>query len=244
MTIRQACAFTALTACACGISTAAMAQSAGSFTVNAGWFHLAPQDSSKPLTVSALGTSTTVANTGASVSNANTAGLTLNYFVTDHISVEGVFGYPPKMKLNGQGRLSSLGELGTANEWSPTLLVKYNFFKPEAKFRPYLGAGVSYVWYSNVKLSGQMANGAFLAAQSPLLVGKTSADLSSSFAPVINAGASYKFDKHWSIGASVSYMWLNTDATLTTQSAVGTVTSKTRLRVNPLVTFVSVGYTF
>lgn len=89
-----------------------------------------------------------------------------------------------------------------------------------------------------------MANGAFLAAQSPLLVGKTSADLSSSFAPVINAGASYKFDKHWSIGASVSYMWLNTDATLTTQSAVGTVTSKTRLRVNPLVTFVSVGYTF
>ncbi|CAH2793218.1 MAG: Outer membrane protein W precursor [uncultured Caballeronia sp.] len=38
------------------ISTAAHAQSAGDVVANLGWFHLSPQDSSKPLTVSALGT--------------------------------------------------------------------------------------------------------------------------------------------------------------------------------------------
>ncbi|WP_347555864.1 OmpW family outer membrane protein [Robbsia sp. KACC 23696] len=244
MKIRQACAFATLSACACAVSTTASAQSAGSFTINAGWFHLAPQDSSRPLSVSALGQTATVPNTGATISNADTAGLTLGYFITDHISVEGVFGYPPKMRLYGEGNLSPLGKLGTANEWSPTLLVKYNFFKPEAKFRPYLGAGVSYVWYSNVKLSQQMSNGAFLAARSPLLVGKTNADLSSSFAPVLNAGLTYNINKHWSIGASVSYLFLSTNATLTTQSAVGTVTSKTRLKIDPIVTFLSVGYTF
>lgn len=244
MKIRQACAFAALTACASGFSTMAFAQAAGSFTVNAGWFHLMPQDSSRPLSVTALGATQTVPNTGASVSNADTGGLTLSYFVTDHISVEGVLGYPPTMKLNGQGNLAALGQLGTAKEWSPTLLFKYNFFKPEAKIRPYLGAGVSYVWYSDVSLSQQMSNGAFLASRSRLLVGQTKADLSSSFAPVLNAGLTYQFDKHWSIGASVSYMFLSTNATLTTQSALGTVTSKTRVRVNPLVTFLSVGYTF
>ena len=33
----------------------AHAQSAGQWVVNAGWMHLAPQDSSQPLTVNALG---------------------------------------------------------------------------------------------------------------------------------------------------------------------------------------------
>jgi outer membrane protein len=46
------------------ISTVAHAQSAGDVVANLGWFHLSPQDSSKPLTVSALGTSTTETGTG------------------------------------------------------------------------------------------------------------------------------------------------------------------------------------
>lgn len=239
MKIRHACAFAVLTTCAC---SGAFAQSAGSVTINAGWFHLAPQDSSDPLTVTALGTSTVSTGSSASVKNANTVGLTLTYFVTDNISVEGVFGYPPKMKLDGGGTLSSLGQIGSAQEWSPTLLLKYNFGKPNATFRPYMGAGVSYVWYSNVKLSSTVAGGGFLP--SPVLRGNTTADLSSSFAPVLNAGLTYRINQHWSLGASLSYMILRTNATLTTQSAVGTVQSKTRLRVNPLITFLSVGYTF
>lgn len=40
-------AFTVTTALL--ISSVAQAQSAGDFVVNLGWFHIAPQDSSKPL---------------------------------------------------------------------------------------------------------------------------------------------------------------------------------------------------
>ena len=47
------------------VSTAAQAQSAGDFVAGFGWFHLAPQDSSEPLTVNALGTSVTKTGTGA-----------------------------------------------------------------------------------------------------------------------------------------------------------------------------------
>jgi outer membrane protein len=228
------------------ISTAAHAQSAGDVVANLGWFHLAPQDSSKPLTVSALGTSTTETGTGASVDNADTFGLTATYFITDHIAATAVLGVPPKFSLSGSGALSSLGQIGTAYEWSPTLLLKYYFNDAQSRLRPYLGAGGSYVWYSGVKLSSAMSSGSFLYSSSygTALEGPTTAKLSSSFAPVINAGLSYNIDKHWSVDASLSYMWLSTRATLTTQSKLGTVTSSTKIKLNPIISFVSVGYRF
>ncbi|WP_109479805.1 OmpW family outer membrane protein [Paraburkholderia sp. C35] len=226
--------------------TAAHAQSAGSFVANVGWFHLAPQSSSQPFSINALGSTTTASGSGASVDGSDTVGLTAAYFVTDHIAVEGVFGIPPKFTLDGTGTLAGLGELGKAYEWSPTLLLKYYFNDAQAHFRPYLGAGAAYVWYSGVKLSSAMSSGAFLYSSTTgsLLEGPTSAKLSNSFAPVINAGFTYNFDKHWSAGVSLSYMWLSTRATLTTHSSVGTVTSTSKLHIDPIVSFVSVGYRF
>ena len=58
------------------MSAVAHAQSAGDFVVNVGWFHFAPQDSSQPLTVNALGSSVTAAGTGASIADNDTLGLT------------------------------------------------------------------------------------------------------------------------------------------------------------------------
>jgi len=60
----------------------------------------------------------------------------------------------------------------------------------------------------------------------------------------VNAGLSYNFTKHWSAAFSVSYMWLSARATLTTNSAVGQVKSESKLKLDPIVTFLSVGYTF
>jgi outer membrane protein len=239
-----ACA--ALAALGVAGASGAHAQSAGSLQVNAGWMHFAPQDSSGAFNVTALGQTQQRAGSGASVSNADTFGLTLQYFVTDHIAAEAVMGVPPKFHLDGEGTLSPLGELGTAKEWSPTILLKYYFMDAQSKFRPYLGAGASYVWFSDVKLSSQMASGAFLYTPQTgtALTGPTSAHISSSFAPVVNGGMSYNFNKHWSASFSVSYMWLSARATLTTNSAVGTVRSESKIKLDPIVTFLSVGYTF
>ncbi|MCA7941967.1 OmpW/AlkL family protein [Burkholderia cepacia] len=227
-------------------TTTAHAQSAGDLVVNAGWFHFALQDSSRPLTVSAFGTSATVAGTGASVDDSDTFGLTATYFITDHIAAGAALGIPPKYRLTGTGSLSALGRIGSAYEWSPALLLKYFFNDATSKFRPYLGAGASYVWFSGVKLEPATASGAFLYSPTfgHALEGPTTARLSSSFAPVINAGLSYNINKHWSVDASLSYMWLSSRATLTTQSPRGVVTSSTELKLNPVVSFVSVGYRF
>ena len=239
-----ACA--ALSAMSMAAVTSAHAQSAGDIQVSAGWMHFAPQDSSGPFNVTALGQTVTKQGASASVSDADTFGLTLQYFVTDHIAVEAVTGVPPKFHLNGEGTLGPLGELGTAREWSPTLLLKYYFLSAQSKFRPYVGAGASYVWFSDVKLSQQMANGAFLYSPQTgtALTGPTSVHIGSSFAPVVNAGLSYNFTKHWSAAFSVSYMWLSARATLTTNSAVGQIKSESKLKLDPIVTFLSVGYTF
>ncbi|WOD17721.1 OmpW/AlkL family protein [Paraburkholderia kirstenboschensis] len=226
------------------MTTAAHAQSAGSFFVSTGWFHLAPQSSSQPLRVTSIGgspTDITEANTGASLGSADTIGVTAGYFVTDHIAAEFVIGYPPTFDLNGTGSLEQFGKLGQAKQWSPTLLFKYYFNAPTATFRPYLGIGVSRIWFTDEKIT----NGAF---QSNVLHGPTSVTTDSSWEPVFNAGFTYAFNQHWFAGVSVSYLPLSTTAKLNTQAQtpVGTlnVQSQTKIKLNPIVTYVNIGYRF
>ena len=142
----------ALAATAALASGSALAQQAGNWQVGAGWLHFAPQDSSKPLTFTAP-VPAVVPGSGASVGSSDTLGLNLTYFVDSHWAVEGVIGIPPKFKLDGKGTLGPVGELGEARQWSPTVLAKYYFNDGDAKFRPFVGLGATYVWYSDVKLT-------------------------------------------------------------------------------------------
>ncbi|MBK1823738.1 OmpW/AlkL family protein [Burkholderia orbicola] len=224
----------------------AHAQSAGQWVVNAGWSHFAPQGSADPLTVNALGQSQVMTGSGGEIASGDTFGLTATYFLTDHIAATTVMGFPPTWHLNGAGTLSGFGELGTARAWSPAIIFNYYFGQPNARFRPYLGAGVTYTWFSNIKLSNPVSTGQiyFSPTVGTALEGPTSVSLSNSFAPVVNGGLTYNIDSHWSINASVAYSWVSTRATLTTRSSVGTVTSTSKFRVNPIVTFLSIGYRF
>ncbi|MET3497561.1 OmpW/AlkL family protein [Variovorax boronicumulans] len=226
-------------------SGCAFAQNAGDWVAGAGWFHLSPQDSSKPLTVTAP-VQSVLQGSGASVKDSDTLGLSLAYFIDSHWAVEGVLGVPPKFKLEGKGTLARVGELGEARQWSPTVLVKYNFNEGNDAFRPFVGLGATYVWYSDVKLTPNL-QGALASQfrQSPYAV-NTTAKLDSSFAPVLNAGVSYQLDKHWGLSFSVSYIPLKTKAKLTTTSVTGlpVARSEASLKLNPIVTFLSATYRF
>jgi outer membrane protein len=234
---------TGITALVCA-STAAHAQSAGSFFVTTGWFHIAPQDSSDPLKETSIGgtpVDISVPNTGAGLKSADTAGFTLGYFVTDHIAAEAVMGIPPKFDLQGEGSFSRYGKIGSAKQWSPTLLFKYYFREPTAKFRPYVGMGVTYTWFSDEKITNtDFENG--------VLHGPTDVSTDRSWAPVLNAGFVYNFTDHWFAGFSFSYVPLTVTAKLNSQAAtpVGTLNLKTeaKIRLNPIVTYLNVGYRF
>jgi outer membrane protein len=251
------------------VSVSAHAQHAGDSVVGAGFAQIQTQDKSKPLTLTGgsrnLGP---VPNTGASVSNESTLELTYSYFLTDHLAVTGVGGIPPRFSLSGGGVLSSPGinPVATAKQWSPALLLRYYFNDSDAAFRPFVGGGAAYVWYSDIRLNQGLTNtlvGGVLqrdlpaGALPPSAIGqvaqasRTSASLSRSVAPILSMGANYKLDKQWSVTASLSYVHLRTKADLRTTvplpAAAGgtrTVSSSTKLRLDPLVGYVSVNYMF
>lgn len=237
-------------------SGAAFAQQAGDNVINLGWFHLSPQTSSKPLTVTgssvpgvAAALNSSLGNTGASVDDSDTVGLTFAHFFTDNIAVEAVTGIAPKFRLYGKGSLALAngGSLASANQWSPALLLKYYFGKAGDTWRPFVGIGASYFWYSNVQLTPGFQQ---LAGYSLTVggTGTTTAKLTNSWAPVFNAGLNFNMDKHWTLAFSVSYIPVSTTAKITTTGtgAYGaiTTTAESKVRLNPIVTFLSLGYTF
>ncbi|WP_076592736.1 OmpW/AlkL family protein [Herminiimonas arsenitoxidans] len=225
-------------------SLPAAAQSAGDNIVNVGWFHLRPNESSEPLTFTQPAAVGTIAGSSASISNADTLGLAFTHFFTDNFALTADLGIPPKFKLYGGGTLAPLGELGKARQWSPAVIAKWYFGDKNSQLRPFVGLGLTRVWYSDVDLSQSLqASAARPAFGGP---GTATANLSSSWAPVANVGLTYNFNEKWSLGFSVAYIPLKTDAEIIGRNMAGTVISRsvTTLTINPLVTFLSVGYKF
>lgn len=242
MKLKQLLAIAATFACA----SVAHAQSAGSIVLGTGWMHLSPQSSSDPLAINSIDgfpINQSVANTGASVKATDTLGLSINYFFTDHIAAEFVAGIPPKLELDGSGELSALGKLGTVKQFSPALLLKYYFGQAESKVRPYLGLGVSRVWFED----GTITNPALSTLLTEYPGGSTSvASIKNSWAPVFNGGITYAFNKHWSVGLSVSYLPLDTTAQFTSFNPYTntTVKSSAHITLNPIVSYLNVDYRF
>ncbi|RQH02920.1 OmpW/AlkL family protein [Paraburkholderia dinghuensis] len=236
--------------------SAAHAQSANTFYVTTGWFHFAPQDSSDPLKIDSVGGASVgapVPGTGAGISSADTVGVSLGYFITDNIAAEAELGIPPKFNLNGSGTLSPLGKIGEATLWAPALLLKYYFNKPDSKFRPYVGLGATYTWFTGARITNQsLTQGIGNIALGGANVGtQTSVSTTSSLAPVFNVGFNYNFTKHWFAGFSLSYIPVSVTATLNTSTVnLGTgtpgpnVKSEAKIHLNPIVTYLKVGYAF
>lgn len=259
---------------------AARAQKAGDNVVSAGWFNIQTHGQSGPLTTTLLdapinyplGLPTTFTAPGSSLSssNANTVGLTFSHFFTDHIALTAVGGIPPEFKIYGHGELIPPGPAGAlghqslgdpslnpiitkARQWSPAAMVQYHFLEPGTRFRPFVGLGVSYNFFTNITVNPAFADsvnnnlGAILAAGAGI-PGPTSvsADASSSWAPLFNLGGTYNFDDHWGVTAAVTYIPLKSTSTMTIKAANGTTlsTSKTTLEPNPVIFFLAASYKF
>jgi outer membrane protein len=222
------------------------AQSAGDTIINAGWFHISPQDSSRPLTSTSSATSfsTTLPGSGASIENMDTVGFSVTRFFTDNWAGTFDLGIPPTYKLNGTGSLASVGQIGSAKQWAPAILARYFFGDANAKIRPSLGFGVTHVNYTSIELNNQFKQTVGTFFNDP--TANTTAELQSSWAPIFNAGVSYAINDRWSANLSVSYLRLRTNGTLKTYTNgdLGTITSTTSLDINPIVTYLNMGYKF
>ncbi|MCX8565826.1 MAG: outer membrane protein [Glomeribacter sp. 1016415] len=222
-------------------AAAAHAQTAGSFILGTGWLHLNTHDSSDPMRMTSPKYQVHN-NTGSSVNNANTLGLSGNYFFTDNIAGEFVVGIPPRFSLNGEGEYAQYGELGSVRQWSPALLLKYYFFNAQTKFRPYAGLGISRVWFTDAKLTNDRFT------REKLLSNSAEVSAENRWSPVFNAGFSYQLTERWYAGLSVSYLPLRTTAkinsTVKTPEGLIRVTNEAKIRINPIITYLNIGYRF
>jgi outer membrane protein len=238
------------------ICSGAMAQSAGSLitTVGGTWMDFGPSSSTALQSTSAAGTFTSP-GTGGQIHNTFTAELAYTYFITDNIALELATGVPPKLNLYAQGTAAPFGPKGptldfgklqplaSTRAWPPILFVKYYFGAAQARFRPYAGVGVNYTWYSHTELNSTFSE-ALQQVAGP--GGQAKASLSPSWNPAFNVGASYNISKNWYATASVTYLPLKTNATVSAIAANGqpVLTNRTHISANPWITFVGVGYRF
>lgn len=162
-------------------------------------------------TVSVAGTS--VAGASAQVTNNVTVLADIGYYARPNLTISLMAGIPPRPKLYGAGSLSPYGELGAVWYGPAVLSAQYHF--GHGKFQPYLGPGVAYA----------------------IMLRKHSAALEhiqihNAFAPVLQGGGEYMFNKHWGTFIDCKQIWLSVDAH---GSVVGVVPAKAHVKLYPTV---------
>jgi len=257
----------------------AHAQSAGSRVFQLGVLNGRTLDSSTPLRTDVkpglgalIGIPESFDSPGTAVKarDVTTLQVALSYFMTDHIALEGAGGIPPQSSLRGKGVVQpnaninalsvNLGADGnnpiaTSRQWSPVVLVQYYFRAPAARWRPELGIGVTYTFFTDVTLDRDFKDqlnttfGHTLALANlkfPVGGTKVKAKSAPDWAPIAEAGISYAFDEHWGTTVSVSYVGLKTTSTINIDAADGTRLSHstTKIDLDTVATALLISYKF
>lgn len=215
----------ALAAAALLGSSAAMAQSAGTWMVKGGVNRIQPHVTSGDLSAPSL------PNSKVDVKSATSAILTAAYMVTDEFSMEFYAGLPYKHDIVGAGSLSGVGKLGTVKQVSPTLFAQYRFLAASSAFRPYVGLGLTYAYFY-----GEEGSGTLTALTNPG-GSPTKMSVDSAFGVSPQLGVSYQFNERWYLDASVIKTFLKNKTTLSTGQSIDT-------KLDPVSTNVSIGYRF
>lgn len=202
---------------------AAQAQQAGSWMGRVGVTRISPDVRSGNLTAPSL--PGTQADIGADTQPSG--GIT--YMVTNNWSVDLPLALPYKHDIVGAGAIAGAGKLGDVKALPVTLFGQYRFGAPGAKFRPYLGAGPTYVKFYHERSTGVLSA---LTAGSP-----TTLSVGSKLALTVQAGATMAVNERWFLDAMVAKTFLKTRTTLSTGQTLD-------IKSDPLTLSIGVGYRF
>ncbi len=155
-----------------------------------------------------------------------------SYLLTDHVSVDLPLALPFKLDLVGDGVIAPVGKIGEVRALPATLLGQYRFLAPTSPFRPYAGAGLSYVKF--YKASGTPTLNALTSATQGH---PTSLSVDSKFAPTFQLGGTYAFADHWFVDANMTYTVFKTRASLSNGQTL-------ELRVDPSAFAIGIGYAY
>lgn len=163
------------------------------------------------------------AGADVSINGSMTAIFTYERMLTPNIGLELVIGVPPKTTANAEGSVAFLGDdILSSKAVAPTLLLNYHFGTPEDKWRPYIGIGINYTKFTDVKSNlgwdVQMGDSWGWAAQ---------------------GGIAYAIDRSWGMYASVGYADVKSNVV-----ATGATVLTTTVDFKPFVYSLGVSYGF
>ncbi|MBM3106277.1 OmpW family protein [Pseudomonas sp. V1] len=178
---------------------------------------------------------TTPANVQATVRDSGTLALIYERRLGGPWSLVIQTGAPPVIDFDGAGSAAPLGKVGSARAWFPAVLLAYNF--NVLGVEPYVALGVNYTWFSEEKMTAAY-NTAFGGTSS-------TSKMDDSWGAVAKVGVEIPLTGHWSAGFSYARYWLDTTATIKTQTpGLGQVKRKIDVEADPDVYSFTVGYRF
>ena len=207
----------------------AFAQSAGTWSASVGVTHIAPSVDSGNLTSIPL--HGPLPNTQVDVNSNTQLTGAVNYMATDHIGLHLPLGMGFKHEVSGAGAIAGTGKLVDTKALPITLIAQYRFMDANATFRPYLGAGLTYVKFYKEKGT------ALLTALTNPGGAATGVSFESKLAPTFQLGGIFNFSEKWFLEASYAKTLVKTRATLTTGQTID-------VRLNPSSYTLQVGYKF
>ncbi len=204
----------------------AQAQGAGSWMVRGGVTHISPSVTSGDLSAPSF--------TGTKVSIDSSTRLSggVTYMVNDHLSVDLPLSLPFKHAISGDGAIAGVGKLGDTKALPVTLLGQWRFLAPNDPFRPYVGAGLTYV-----KFYDEHATSTLSAITGGSPANPTLLSVESKWAPTVQLGATLALNARWFVDAHYTYTDLKTTTSLSTGQKID-------ITLNPSSFAVAVGYRF
>jgi len=161
--------------------------------------------------------------------------------------------------------LSKARNVSNVRAWTPAIEVQYQFGKSGVdKFRPYIGVGLMFAYFNQIRLNPginddllvaghrvqNIKNGMAGAALEGVDSGeklKVKVKTDEAIAPIVTLGFTYDLTESWFAVGAVSYAKLNNLVkveVLNAKSGQSLIRSSTRIDIDPLMTYVGIGYRF
>jgi outer membrane protein len=155
----------------------------------------------------------------------------VSYMYTDHWAVDVPLALPFKHKIIGAGSLTGMGDMAEVKVLPMTVFFQYRFNEANAKFRPYLGLGVTYAHFFDETGSGKLTATTNPGGPGTTLGVDSKWGLTPQIGGIISLGEKWFIDVHYS----------RTKLSTTTHFSTG---QHLDLALDPVSYGVDIGYKF
>lgn len=204
----------------------AAAKEAGDWIIRAGITHIAPKSNNGSIDDGEGGVINLDVGTATMMTFDGT------YMVTNNFGVELLAALPFKHDIKGHADGTN-AKLATVKQLPPTLSAVYHF-NTQNKVQPYVGAGVNWTIFFDEKEKGPLAD--------PDLDASLKVKNSVGLAAVV--GIDFALTDNVYLNGNIRYMNIEPDVSVTIPDAGGDVVLKTKVKVNPIVYGLNLGWQF